>query len=123
MSFLYVATPFARYPKGTAPAFRDAAVQAGLIALAGIPIFCPITHAFPLQQFGGLTSRDHDYWMAFDRPFMDAAAGLIVVKMASWDLSSGVAYEIDVFREAGKPIFYMEIDVVPDDVIMQFAKR
>jgi hypothetical protein len=113
MAFWYLATPYTKYPKGIDEAFKEASRQAALLVGAGIPVFCPIAHAHPIAIEGGLDPFDHTIWLPADRPFMDAARGLIVCKMLMWEFSRGVIEEIRVFTEASKPIIYMEPDIVP----------
>lgn len=43
-----------------------------------------------------------------DEPLMNAAYGIIVVKMPGWRKSKSIAFEIDTFKRAGKPVLYME---------------
>lgn len=82
--------------------------EAALYIKAGIPVFCPIAHSHPIAVHGAVDAFDHDIWRPADRPMMNAAVGLIVVRMESWEQSRGIAMEIEAFRAAGKPIVYTE---------------
>lgn len=106
--FWYLATPYTKFPGGRERAYEEACKVAAALVLAGWKVFCPIAHAHPLDTVGKLGDQTHDFWTDLDRPFMDAAEGLLVVKMDGWDTSRGVLEEIDIFTKAGKPTIYME---------------
>lgn len=113
MSYYYLATPYSKYEGGLEAAFIMAAKQTALLMQAGIPVFSPIAHTHPIAIHGGIDPLDYTVWQPVDQPMMDAATGLIVVCAPGWRESKGVAYEIEDFKLAGKPVFYMEMNVVP----------
>ena len=106
--FWYLATPYSGYPDGIVAAFEEASRVAARLIGRGMRIYCPIAHTHPMAVYGFLDPKDHDIWLALDGPFMDAAVGLIVVKMTEWTKSKGIAEEIKRFREVKKPVLYME---------------
>ena len=109
--FWYLATPYTNFKRGHNAAFTEAAKVAGSLIKRGIRVFCPIIHTHPLGVHGNIENEagDLDFWLGVDGPFMDAAAGVIVVKMDGWTESEGVKAEIKKFRKDGKPVLYMEI--------------
>ncbi len=109
-TFWYVATPYSEYPHGTFVAYVDACRAAAALIEEGIPIFCPIAHTHPINEWGELhrDKGDLDFWLPVDQPMMDAAGGIIVVMMEDWETSTGVSYEIDEFNKAGKPVRFLE---------------
>jgi hypothetical protein len=117
MTFWYLATPYSRYysryPGGIHVAFDQACYQASILIRAGVRVYCPIAHTHPIAMQGGLDPHDHAIWLPADRPFIDAAHGLIVCKMAGWEESKGVKAEIAIFEEADKPVLFMELGHVP----------
>lgn len=117
MSFWYLATPYSRHPEGLLGAFRQACEQSALLLKAGVPIFCPIAHSHAIAQWSDIDPRLHDFWLAVDKPFMDAAKGLIVCRLDSWESSKGVAAEIEAFKAAKKPVVYMQPGIVPREVL------
>ena len=117
MSYLYLATPYARYPDGHHAAFVEACKQAAILTKAGLPVFSPIAHSHPLALHGEIANTDHDFWMNVDRPMMDAAHGIIVCMMKGWIESHGMKYEIQTFERAGKPVYYMAPGHVPYSLI------
>lgn len=105
---VYLATPYSKYPAGIEMAFRDAAVLTGRLLSAGVRAYSPITHTHPIAIHGGLDPMDHSIWLPFDSAIMDKADALLVAKMSTWEQSYGIRHEIDVFRKAGKPRYYLE---------------
>lgn len=83
-------------------------MAAGHLIAQGIPAYSPIAHTHPIAVECGIDPLDHEIWLPADRPMMDAACGLVVVKMDGWQESKGVNYEITRFLEQGKPVHYMD---------------
>lgn len=105
--FLYIATPYSKYPHGKEQANIDACKFAAILIGAGIPCFSPIAHSHAIAQLGGIDPDSHAIWLPADQPFIDRAAAIVVVMMDGWRDSYGVSYEIDQFTKAEKPIFYL----------------
>jgi hypothetical protein len=113
MSFYYCCSPYSKYPAGRDAACEAVAAQAALLIAAGVPVFVPITHSHPVSGYLSPGVDTHETWMAIDRPFMQAAKGAIVVMLNGWETSRGVLEEIAYFRDAGKPVHWMEPGDVP----------
>lgn len=105
--YWYLATPYTRYPEGIEAAFIGASIGAATLIKLGVAVFSPIAHTHPVGIHGGIDPMDLDLWLKVDRPLMNAAHGLIVFKMESWETSRGVEHEVEVFGRAGKPIEYV----------------
>lgn len=105
---VYLATPYTKYEGGIDVAFRDAAVLAAHLLKARCRVYSPIVHCHPIAVQGGLDPLDHDIWIPFHAPMMDAASALLVAQMEGWRESHGVTHEIKVFARAQKPIFYLD---------------
>jgi len=73
----------------------------------GLHIFSPISHSHPLSIDGDLP-KGFDFWMEFDRSFLECCNKLIVLKLDGWDKSLGVKGEIEIATELGIPIEYMD---------------
>ncbi len=106
--FWYLATPYSKYDKGIEAAFEEAAKATASLIKCGVRVYCPIAHTHPIAVYGKLDPLDHTIWLPADMPLMEAAVGLIVVKMEGWNNSKGIKEEIKKFREDSKPILYME---------------
>ncbi len=106
--YWYVATPYSGHPKGLNVAFKEACAATASLLRHGIRVYSPIAHTHPIALEGALDPFDHDIWLPADGPLMQAAVGIIVVRMAGWDKSIGIAHEISQFKKAGKPVLYLE---------------
>lgn len=116
MSYWYLATPYSKYGEGLDAAFVLAARAAGELNAAGIPTFSPIAHGHPMSVHAGIPPLNHEFWLALDAAFMGPAHGLIVLMAEGWDKSFGIAKEIDAFKVAGKPAFYLEPGNDPETI-------
>lgn len=105
---IYLATPYSKYPQGLEAAFRDTAALTARLLVRGLKVYSPIAHTHPIAIHGGADPLDHSIWLPFDRAIMDKADALLVAKMETWEQSKGIHYEIDVFKQAGKPIYYLD---------------
>ncbi|MEE9598198.1 MAG: DUF1937 family protein [Acidiferrobacterales bacterium] len=106
--YWYVATPYSKYPEGVTAAFTEACRATAALLKHGIRVYSPIAHTHPIAIHGGLDVKDLSIWLPADRPLMQAAVGMIVVKMKGWEESTGIAHEIEAFKKAGKPVLEME---------------
>tara|TARA_Y100000593_G_C4075916_1_gene221457 strand:- start:152 stop:499 length:348 start_codon:yes stop_codon:yes gene_type:complete len=103
---IYIASPYSHDTK----AIRDWRAQAVAryaadLVSRGLHVFCPISHSHPWTEFG--VCQDHEFWMEFDRPFMDMCDQLHVYTLPGWGTSRGVAEEIRHFVEKEKPVHYI----------------
>lgn len=106
--YVYVATPYSKYPAGLTAAWQEACKAAGVLIRAGVPCFSPIAHTHPIATHGDIDPYAHDIWLPADAPMMEAANALLVVKMDTWEESYGIGVEIAAFKAAGKPVEFME---------------
>ena len=106
--FVYLATPYSKYPAGKEQAFIDACVIAGKMIERGIGVFSPIAHSHVIAQHARIDPDSHAIWLPADQFLMDKADAIVVALMLGWSESRGVAYEIVEFEKAGKPIFYLD---------------
>jgi hypothetical protein len=105
--YLYVATPYSKYPGGLNAAYDDACIAAASLISEGVAVFCPIAHSHGIAN-QGIDHYSHEVWMRVDHAMMASARGLVVVQMPGWKESRGVTEEIARFVKDGKPIVYME---------------
>jgi hypothetical protein len=109
---IYVGTPYSKWADGLDAAFVEAAKLTARLMQSGLKVYSPIAHTHPLAIYGNIDPLDHDIWLPFDGAMMDKADAMIVAMMDGWETSKGVRHEIQVFTEAGKPVFFMS----PDDL-------
>lgn len=110
---VYLATPYSKYPAdlgGIEGAFKDASRVAGKLMTKGVKVYSPIAHTHPLAIYGEVDPYSHDIWLPFDQTMMDLADACAVAMMPTWDKSRGIAHEIEVFENVGKPVIYLGPD-------------
>lgn len=108
MTLFYLATPYTKYADGIYAAFEDAARLAARLLRAGHVVYSPIAHTHPIATLGGIDPLDHTIWLDFDSRMMRAADAILVAQMDGWRESYGVNHEIEFFKSAGKPVFYLD---------------
>lgn len=105
---VYVGSVYSKYPNGIEAAFEDAARYTAKLMQAGIKVYSPIAHTHPLAVHGKIDPMDHNIWLPFDKAIMDKSDAMIVLRMDGWTQSFGIAFEIETFERAGKPVFHVE---------------
>lgn len=111
----YLATPYTLYPEGLDEAAWAACQLSMRLIEVGIEVFSPTAHFHYISQTGdvdALDPFDHAFWMARCRPLLDRSDCLLVAHMEGWQASFGVAEEIRIFEQAGKPIFDLDIETL-----------
>lgn len=104
----YLATPYSDYPQGQLVAFVRAAKLAAKLLYSGVNVYSPIAHMHPMAVYGRLNLLDRALWREFDKAMLAKADVLIVAHLEGWRESEGIAHEVDVFTEAGKPIYDLD---------------
>lgn len=106
--YAYLATPYSKYADGIEAAAIEARRAMMWLRRQGVKVYSPIVWTHEIAWETGIDPVDCDFWLQVDRPLMERASCLIVVKMPGWQESRGVAVEIEYFKSAGKPVFYLE---------------
>lgn len=93
--------------------FRAACRATARLIAAGHVVFSPIVHGHPLVHHGLPT--DWSFWERFDRDHLVRCDEVVVLTLDGWRESVGVAAEIRIAEELGKPVRYLASDapVVP----------
>lgn len=99
--FYYLASPYT-HPSLITRTQRaiDVNRYAGELMAAGMFVYSPIWATHEICGRHGLPT-DHEWWLGFNKAFLDAAAGVIVCAIDGWRDSRGVAQEIAYAREMG----------------------
>ena len=103
--FYYLASPYT-HPSLLTRTQRaiDVNRYAGELMAAGLYVYAPIWATHEICGRHGLPV-EHDWWIGFNKAFLDAAAGVIVCAIDGWRESRGVAQEIGYAREVGLPLW------------------
>lgn len=86
--------------------FEASAHAAAELIHRGMFVYSPITmtHPIDLVMSAEGETMGSDYWCDFDEAFMSVCGRMIILTVAGWTESSGIAREIRFFQSAGKPI-------------------
>jgi hypothetical protein len=105
---VYLAVPYS-HPDPSVRQWRFERVNlaAAKLMRQGLNIFSPISHTHPISEAGDLP-KGWEFWEAFDRAYLTCCNKLIVLKLAGWQESVGVTSEIDIARELGIPVEFIE---------------
>lgn len=106
--YWYLATPYSKYLDGLDQSYWDGSRASGFLHRHDIPHIYAIGQCHTAAKLGGLDPRDGFAWQRRLQPLIERSGGLIIVKMPGWDDSDGIAEEIRIFTEAGKPIEHLE---------------
>ena len=108
----YLASPYS-HPSREVVAGRyvRACDAAGRLMVKGYVVFSPIAHSHSIERQMGRVNTG-DFWHTQDEPILRLCSRLVVLMLDGWRESRGIAWEIEVAKEMGIPIEYMEIDSI-----------
>jgi len=107
-TLIYLATPYS-HSDWVVQVKRFNAVNwvAAQLMRQGLHIFSPISHTHPIALAGGLRG-DRAFWQAYDKAILAACKKVIVLKQPGWEVSTGVSAEIQLAKDMGIPVEYMD---------------
>ena len=85
--------------------FRDACRAAVRLIAAGHVVFSPIVHGHPLVGHG--LPGDWPFWERIDRDHLERCDEVVVLMLDGWRESVGVAAELRIAADLGKPVRYL----------------
>lgn len=106
--FWYLASPYS-HPDPLTREHRALSVNdtsAKLLSL-GIHVYSPIWAAHRAAMHFDLP-KDHVFWLAFNKAFIDPAVGILVADIDGWRESAGCNQEIEYGLATGKPVFLLD---------------
>lgn len=112
---VYLAAPYSDpSPAVRRYRYQMATIAAAELATRGTVVFSPLTMTHPmdivLTRGGGTLGSE--FWLNFDKRFMECCSELYVLKLGGWNRSKGVAQEIEFFETRNLPIHYVD----PEDL-------
>ena len=115
MSYYYLASPYTAHPGGLADGYRLACEETARLLRHGVPVLSPIAHGHAIDRDGGPfgLGLSHDAWLAIDRAYLSAAAGLVWLDGPGAGQSHGMAQELKWAKEIGMPIYTMQPGEAP----------
>jgi Domain of unknown function (DUF1937) len=104
---IYLASPYSHHDSLVRQATFGAACRAtARLIQAGRTVFSPIVHGHPLVRFGLPT--DWAFWQRHDREYLRHCDEVVVLQIDGWQESEGVRAEVELARELGKRITYLD---------------
>jgi len=105
---IYLASPFNHPdPLVREQRFQAASRAAAALVRAGVTVFSPIAHSYPIALHGVPTTWE--YWARVDCELLSKCDVLAVLMLPGWDNSAGVQAEIAWAQELGLPIVYLTL--------------
>jgi nucleoside 2-deoxyribosyltransferase len=103
---IYLASPYSD-PDVTVreQRFREACRATAWLVQAGHAVFSPVVQGHPLADLGLPT--DWCFWESRDRDHLARCDEMAVLMIEGWFRSTGVAAEIQIAGELGKPVWYL----------------
>lgn len=86
--------------------FEAAVAHAAYAWKQGLVVFSPIAHSHPIALHG--LDGSWEQWAAFDRAVLSACDAIWVLRLHGWSDSKGVAAELEIARELGLPVTYVD---------------
>ena len=77
------------------------------LVLAGLIVYCPITMTHPIDVKHNLGGK---FWYEFDKPFIQYASQLFILKLPGWEESEGLQEELKTALARKIPITYLEFN-------------
>ena len=86
--------------------FQQATKAAAALIRQGHIVFSPITmtHPIDLELAGAKNTLGSEFWVGFDKTFMDRCDVFALLPLDGWQDSSGVRRELAYFRSMRKPL-------------------
>jgi len=107
MGLIYLASPYTHDNDRVVEARVKLATKvAGELLKRGHVVFSPITHFHPIAKVCGLPT-DWAFWKNIDEVYIKLSDYLYVLMQDGWEESVGVQAEIEIARELGKTIRYI----------------
>ena len=103
---IYMASPYSHpNPAIREQRFHDACRAAASLIQSGQTVFSPIMFGHPLC--GHCLPTEWGFWEVQDRAHLERCDEVVVLMLAGWRRSAGVAAEIRIARALGKPVRYL----------------
>ena len=87
--------------------FRAACRMAARLIRAGEVVFSPVAHGHAISLYGVPT--DWSFWEAHDRRFLEQCDEVVVLMLDGWRDSLGIQAEMELAKELGKPVRYLNV--------------
>jgi len=103
---IYLASPYSGTKNQEQKRFEAVCKLAGEILGPTHHIFSPIAHSHPIAIRSELPV-DHDFWIDFNRTWLEWADEVWVAMIPGWKESAGVQWEVEWAKKSGKNVRYL----------------
>ncbi len=105
--FIYLACSYSHEDKDIEELrFRAVSKIAGQLIKAGNIVYSPISHTHPMAMVNRFPTG-YEYWRELDEFYIERCDIFMILKLANWEISKGVAAEAEKATDLGKPIIYL----------------
>lgn len=105
---IYIATPYNDPDPAVCRARFEAVTRyAAHLVKSGLTVYSPITHSHPMAEALPSLGLGWTHWQRHDMAYIPMCAAIHVLMLPGWKESTGVQAEIVIFKEAGKPVLYV----------------
>lgn len=119
MTHIFLAAPYKSFPGSLDDAWEASCKAAIPFKRARVPLYNPLSW-HPVAMQGVLDPHDPS-WGEMNLPFLTTACALVVVKIAGWDRSAGIAAERNTAENHQIPVYEALPGEVPLALIRQIG--
>lgn len=109
--FWYLASP---YTHKSPNVMRERAYSvndvSGRLIAAGVHVYTTIWATHRIAQYHELPT-EFEFWLGFNKAFIDASVGVIVADIDGWKTSRGCKQEIEYAKSCEKPVWLLRMDM------------
>lgn len=108
---IYLASPYT-HPDAAVreQRFREACHTAAALMRVGHVVYAPVVHGHPLAEHG--VPGDWRTWEQSGREHLARCDEVVVLVLDGWLESAGVAAEVQIAGELGKPVRYLALEAL-----------
>lgn len=118
---LYLACPYTHPDMAVRIArFEASARAAAYLIHQGHFVYSPITMTHPIDLVMATDNETmgSDYWVNFDKAFMDVCSEMIILAIPGWADSRGISREVLYFKSQNKPVRFLNPDPLNGYIIV-----
>jgi hypothetical protein len=109
VSYYYLSNPYTGSPSEMRERAQAAAQAVATLLRNGVHAWSPIVHNHAMMAFSDFSLEERrELLLPYDFSLLRAAKGMIVLQLEGWEDSYGVTKEIELCKELGKPVAFLE---------------